>query len=71
MCWHKWGKWTETAKGELFKYPDINDLSKKVHIGQVSYQERVCQRCNRKDLCCAMARISPDYTVTPSPVEST
>lgn len=70
MCWHKWGKWSETAKGDLFKYPDNNDLSKKVHVGLVSYQERVCQKCNKKELHCAMARISPDYVIQHVQTES-
>lgn len=65
MCWHKWDKWIETANGELFKYPDSSDLSKKVHVGQVSYQERACQKCGKKQLLCETARIVPDYTIEP------
>jgi hypothetical protein len=61
MCWHKWGKWVETARGELLRYTDSADLTKKIHVGQVSYQERICQKCNAKQLHCATARISPDY----------
>lgn len=60
MCWHKWGKWAEVAKGDLLRYTDSSDLTKKIHAGLVSYQERTCSKCNlvEKGLHCAIARIN-------------
>lgn len=61
MCWHKWSKWTEVTKGELFRYFNLEDLTKRLPVGKVSYQERICQKCGKKDLDCVIAKIHPDY----------
>lgn len=61
MHFHKWSPWKEFARGDLFKYLDSKDLTKKIHVGMVSYQERTCSGCGLKRLFCDTARINPSY----------
>ena len=47
---HKWSQWSEIARGALVERQISDPKGEERSVGTVLHQERVCERCNLKQI---------------------